>query len=279
MEESIVKYQTDNWHKPYAFKSLLRDEDGYEYIKYLGQFILFDKSKKVDEFKIPKKNWIKWDDLFVSNNYIFDVGNGSLISGELWVTPNEKEVYLDDGTVFFPKNPSDVTAYPVSDLKKLNPHGNKTDLGDRRSTPTHVVQSVQDWFGLPIQRDVCAENWSAVVQDYWTKEDDSLSKDWTDLVNWMNPPYSKPVPWVAKAASQSLLHNVFVIGLVVDDRSTNWWQEYVEGEASICLIPDQRISFIRADTGEPEKGNPKASAIPIWTPWRTGRTEYIRIKI
>ena len=160
-----------------------------------------------------------------------------------------------------------------------NPYGNRTDLGDRRSTPPNVVESVRSWLNMPINRDVCAEEWSAVTDKYWTKEDDSLSKSWTDLVNWMNPPYSNPSVWCEKAHKESLRNGVFVVGLVVDDRSTRWWQNWVEGNASICLIPNQRVSFLRADTGLPEKGNPKPSALPIWTPWTTGKTEYVRINI
>ena len=156
-----------------------------------------------------------------------------------------------------------------------NPYGNRTSLGDRRSTPTHVFNAIQKFLNFQIGHDVCAEHWSAVCPSYWTEG--AFEKEWP-LTNWMNPPYSNPTPWVKKAFEESQ-KGKFVVGLVVDDRSTKWWQDWVEDKASVCLIPNQRISFIRADTGEEEKGNPKASAIPIWTPWVTGRTEYVRISI
>ncbi len=151
--------------------------------------------------------------------------------------------------------------------------GTRSNLGDRRATPRYVVEAVQDaLLGMRITLDVAAEDWSAVAPLHFTKEDDALDRNWGKALSagecaWMNPPYSQPAKWCAKAATEAQQRGIVVVGLVPDDRSTRWWQDWVEPYASHVWIPDQRLAFVRADTGEPEPGNPRGSALPVWTPW------------
>jgi hypothetical protein len=60
------------------------------------------------------------------------------------------------------------------------------------------------WFfdnlGLEFDLDPCScppEFSNVPAKTLWTIEDDGLSKDWFGRV-WMNPPFSKPDPWVTK---------------------------------------------------------------------------------
>jgi hypothetical protein len=76
------------------------------------------------------------------------------------------------------------------------PVGDKVSQGDDRYTPEWVFQGLDLTFDL----DVCAPkggiDWIPALKHY-SLEDDSLVQDWEGLV-WMNPPYSKPTPWVRK---------------------------------------------------------------------------------
>ena len=158
---------------------------------------------------------------------------------------------------------------------------------DSWATPPEVVAKVEAWLGLNFMLDVCATEENKKAQFYIDEDQDSLSCDWADYEEhghhpgyplWLNPPYSKPLPWCQKAAEESR-KGLIVVGLLKDDRSTRWYREYVEGVASVCLVPNKRISFIDPATGKPGKGNNFASVLPIWTPWSTGRTGYVRIDL
>jgi len=156
-------------------------------------------------------------------------------------------------------------------------------------TPPEVFRAIQYAIGIPLGHDVCAMADTAKTESYWgpDKGDDALEIDWYaelcggrgfkgTMAVFMNPPYSDPTPWVRKAAEESE-NGLIVVGLVIDDRSTKWFQNHVEGVASLAFVPDRRISFLK--NGRPVPGNPKPSIFPIWTPWRTGHTQYARISI
>ena len=165
----------------------------------------------------------------------------------------------------------------------------KTDPAhkDKRSTPRWVYNAIVETIGITPTWDVAAEKHTSVTGPgrYWSQEDDSLSIDWVSaltmerqedpgigIVAWMNPPYSCPGKWCAKAASEAA-KGLIVIGLLPDDRSTGWYQEYIHGIAPTVFLTPDRIPFIDPATGLEQAGNPKGSIIPIWLPWRTGQTQ------
>lgn len=73
--------------------------------------------------------------------------------------------------------------------------GKRESGGDEYYTP----QWIFDGLGLQFDLDPCApENGSVVpATQKYTIEDDGLAQKWFGLV-WMNPPYSKPTPWIDK---------------------------------------------------------------------------------
>jgi len=154
---------------------------------------------------------------------------------------------------------------------------------DKRSTPAIIFSAIQRELNLKFDIDVCAEKKTTKVDRYWSEEDNALSFGWRDKlshialpVGWMNPPYSSPKPWCEKAYNESK-NGMIVVGLLPDDRSTNWYQEYVE-KATTILIPTTRISFNDA-RGIPQPGNPKGSAIVVWTPFHHGPPAIRYIKL
>ncbi len=166
---------------------------------------------------------------------------------------------------------------------------------DTYATPVDVFDAIRRRLNMPILFDVCADEWNAKTRLFFSAEDDALTIPWAERIGelvtgdqpdlkstayaaWMNPPYSDPYPWCEKANEESE-QGLIIVGLLPDDRSTLWYQDHIEGQASLCFVPNRRISFIDPDTGEPKPGNPKGSVFPVWTPWRTGRTEYIRFNL
>jgi len=153
---------------------------------------------------------------------------------------------------------------------------------DKRQTPVAVFDRVRDLLNMPITHDVCAEDHTAKAGSYWTEEDDSLSKNWSyelpsHQVIWMNPPYSDPATWCKKAYEESQ-NGLIVVGLLPDDRSTNWYQNWIEDKAQLVYVPNKRISFEDGD-GVPQKGNPKGSIIPVWMPFTFDKTQYVRFEL
>lgn len=170
-------------------------------------------------------------------------------------------------------------------------HSNtKPSKKDQWATPPEIFKQIQELVNIPLVLDVCASSNNAKTKCYLSEEDDSLNKDWKSIVSrecqfadtpvigaYVNPPYSNPWDWCKKAASEAE-KGLIVVGLLNDDRSTRWYQEWIEGVASVCFVPTKRISFLN-DDGEIIKGNNRGQVIPLWTPWYYGRTEYVRCNL
>lgn len=84
---------------------------------------------------------------------------------------------------------------------------------------------------------------------------DGLTREWGNSV-FMNPPYSKPAPWVEKAYLESLKGKI-VVGLLRGDTSTRWFHDWVLWKAELRFIKG-RIKF----NGKP---SPFPSIIAIWS--------------
>ena len=85
-----------------------------------------------------------------------------------------------------------------------------------------------------------------------------LERDWP-AVTFLNPPYSKPAPWVRKAYQESLKGRT-VIGLLRSDTSTGWYWDWVKGKAEVREIRG-RLHF-----NGTKRAAPFASIIAIWRP-------------
>lgn len=160
---------------------------------------------------------------------------------------------------------------------------------DRRATPQWVVEAIQHVLNIRFDVDVCADSRNFKAPLYLdVAKIDALTCAWNvrrDLLTgrvgvhpgvfaFMNPPYSDPGPWCEKAATEARERSMFVVGLLPDDRSTHWYQQWIDGVACVCYVPDIRISFLGPD-GKPQAGNPKGSIFPIWTPWEVENTQSV----
>ncbi len=154
---------------------------------------------------------------------------------------------------------------------------------DRRATPPELVDALVTETGIGyFDVDICAEPHTAKADVFYTAADDSLSFHWYRQIKrgsfiFMNPPYSDPLVWCRKAASESRA-GLFIVGVLPDDRGTRWYQECIEGVATHAWLPTRRMAFLDVN-GKPQAGNPKPTVCPIWTPWRTGTTTYSRIEV
>lgn len=69
---------------------------------------------------------------------------------------------------------------------------------------------------------------------------DGLTSDWMDKT-FVNPPYSKPMPWVEKAIAENKKGKTIAL-LVKHDSSTKWYDKLHEAGAHFLLI-NERLHF------------------------------------
>ena len=79
-------------------------------------------------------------------------------------------------------------------------------------TPQYFFDKVNSVFNFTL--DACAEDTTAKVSNYFTVEDDALTKDWKGVV-WCNPPYGREqVKFVEKAYTESVKNSCIVVMLI-----------------------------------------------------------------
>jgi phage N-6-adenine-methyltransferase len=114
---------------------------------------------------------------------------------------------------------------------------------DNWYTPQYLIDDVCQAYGLTcFELDACASKENAKAKNFYTKEDNGLSKDWS-LYNtvWCNPPYGREIgKWIKKAYEESL-KGAWVCMLIPSRTDTKWWHDYVM-EGHITFIKG-RIKF------------------------------------
>ena len=64
-------------------------------------------------------------------------------------------------------------------------------------TPKWVFDALGLQFDIDVASPVGGISWIPAKR-YFTQYDDGLAQDWGGSKVWMNPPYSKPAPWIDK---------------------------------------------------------------------------------
>jgi phage N-6-adenine-methyltransferase len=106
---------------------------------------------------------------------------------------------------------------------------------DEWSTPLELFLELERQFGR-FDLDACCRIESAKVGRFYTYEDDGLAKEWHGRV-WLNPPYSKPAPWIQKALDETSVGRAsLVVALLPVRTDTRWFHELVKGRAELQFI-------------------------------------------
>ena len=137
---------------------------------------------------------------------------------------------------------------------------NRGSSNQEYGTPPEVIAAIQKRFGR-IVFDLAASKDNTVCEQFWSKDDDSLTKDWPKQLPtgnlWLNCPYAEIAPWAMRAAG-CWQRKGFLFLLVPASVDSNWWLQYVEGRAyTIAMAP--RIKFVTCD-----QGYPKAIALCVY---------------
>lgn len=102
------------------------------------------------------------------------------------------------------------------------------------STPQNFFDALDFEFGF--KTDVCATVENAKCENFYTKEQNGLSANWTGVC-WMNPPYGRVIgDWIRKAYESSLT-GATVVCLIPARTDTRYFHDY-------CL-PYGEIRFVK----------------------------------
>jgi hypothetical protein len=131
----------------------------------------------------------------------------------------------------------------------------------------YTPQWVFDALNIEFDLDVCAPSggipWIPASAHY-TESENGLEKGWYGRV-WMNPPYSKPQPWIDKWLDHK---NGFAL---VAFSKSNWFGQLWNSEAAVARLATN-TAFIDAN-GKKQQ---------IWMPvclWAIGETNITALKM
>ncbi len=145
---------------------------------------------------------------------------------------------------------------PGSGVRVSKEIGGARVIGDGRqdfATPWPFIRAVEARFG-PIAFDLAAHDGNTKCDRYLTEEDDSLSIAWHRLrrgeLLWLNPPFRRMRPWVAKCEEESRLGaRIALLGPA--SVGTEWFADHVFGKA-LVLPARPRLTFIGEDDPYPK---------------------------
>ena len=117
-------------------------------------------------------------------------------------------------------------------------------------TPPEFLKAVKRLLGIDdFSFDLAADEKNSVAGPYFFDEaQDSLKQKWSDVCGhrlgwaWLNPPYAKLGPWLAKCAEESE-RGAWIAVLVPNSPGANWWFEHVQGKGYVTNLR-QRIKFV-----------------------------------
>lgn len=127
-------------------------------------------------------------------------------------------------------------------------------------TPAAFFAALHEEFGFTL--DPCATAENAKCPDYYTKEDDGLTKPWDGVV-FVNPPYGRGINlWVERAWHESRRGSTVVM-LIPARTDTAYWHDYAMRSSEIRFIRG-RLDFF----GARSKGHnaPFPSAVVVFRP-------------
>lgn len=163
-------------------------------------------------------------------------------------------------------------------------------------TPPEVFNTLNKEFRFVA--DMASNEQNKLCTIHFTEKDDSLSFDWFEAIDkafpfngnyvFVNPPYSKPMPWI-KQAITAQSKGLGVVMVLNADTSVSWFTEAVKYLSEVrFIIGDEkegggysigRIAFLD-EKGNPGKQNNKPQFVLVFNPFKIGArvTSYITKK-
>lgn len=120
-------------------------------------------------------------------------------------------------------------------------------MSDEWYTPWNIVQPLADEFANgKFDLDPCTVPEVAKGRVYYTMEDDGLIQPWFGTV-WLNPPYSKPGPWIDKAVDEINSGNCELVVALMLGNNGNRWHNKAMVNATLMRYYPRRLRFESPD--------------------------------
>lgn len=120
-------------------------------------------------------------------------------------------------------------------------------------TPIELFEIINRRYNIDF--DLAANKSNTKCSEFFSKEDDALTKSWRGRC-WLNPPYGGKMDnalseWIKKSFNESLHEDCMVVMLVPARTNTNWWHDYCMKANEILFIRG-RPKFVGAKYGLPQ---------------------------
>ena len=113
---------------------------------------------------------------------------------------------------------------------------------DEWGTPISLFTKLDAKFHFDL--DPCANESNHKCPDYYTKEDDGLTKDWGGRRVFCNPPYGRAIPaWVKKCSDEAKKPGTLVVALLPARTDTSWFHDHINGKAREIQFVRGRLHF------------------------------------
>ena len=127
-------------------------------------------------------------------------------------------------------------------------------------TPQALFDELDAEFHFTL--DAAASDTNTKCKQYFTKEQDALTRSWFGNV-FVNPPYGRMLPrFVAKALNEAKKSHLLVVMLTPARTDTSYWHDYIFPNATDIRFLRGRIKF-ELD-GNPKDAAPFPSAVIVF---------------
>ena len=125
-----------------------------------------------------------------------------------------------------------------------------TSRTDEWATPAATYAALDAEFRFTL--DPCASVANHKCPDYYTKEDDGLTKDWSGHRVFVNPPYGRAISaWIKKCSDEAKKPGTLVVALLPARTDTRWFHDHVNGKARELRFLRGRLHYNDAPNAAP----------------------------
>lgn len=118
------------------------------------------------------------------------------------------------------------------------------------STPQDFYDKLHSEFNFNL--DSCCEIHTAKCPEFFTKEDDGLTKDWAGKTVFCNPPYGRELGvWVEKCYNEAQKPGTTVVMLIPSRTDTQYFHNYIYKKAGEVRFIKGRLKFGGAQNPAP----------------------------
>lgn len=133
-----------------------------------------------------------------------------------------------------------------------------SSVSDMWSTPQSFFNKLNEEFQFTL--DPCATPANAKCENFFTEQDNGLTKNWQGHVVFCNPPYGRKIKdWVKKCSEEAVKPNTTVVMLIPARTDTLYFHEYIYKKAREIRFIKGRLKF-----GDSENPAPFPSMVVVF---------------